>query len=78
MPLKKLPRLVMHESAQINNKLLDDEFEYLFMDGIWEKVKGNGWTIPSRSVMRTGMKADGTRELIGFTLARAEDENSWM
>ena len=35
--------LVMHESAQINTQLLDDEFEYLFMDGIWERVKGGGW-----------------------------------
>jgi transposase-like protein len=71
--------LVMHESAQINNKLLDDEFEYLFMDGIWEKVKGNGWDNTKAVVLCVlGMKADGTRELIGFTLARAEDENSWV
>lgn len=70
--------LVMAESAQINNKLLDDEFEYLFMDGIWERVKGNGWDNTKAVVLCVlGMKADGTRQLIGFTLARAEDELSW-
>lgn len=70
--------LVMHESAQINQQLLDDEFEYIFMDGIWEKVKGNGWDNTKAVVLCVlGMKADGTRQLIGFSLARAEDENSW-
>ena len=70
--------LVMHESAQINKKLLDDDFVYLFMDGIWEKVKGNGWDNTKAVVLCVlGMKQDGKRELVGFTLARAEDENSW-
>ena len=71
--------LVMNESAQINKKLLEDEYEYLFMDGIWEKVKGNGWDKTKAVVLCVlGMKTDGTRKLIGFTLARAEDENSWL
>lgn len=70
--------LVMHESAQINNKLLADEYTYLFMDGIWEKVKGHGWDNTKAVVLCVvGIKLDGTRELIGFTLARAEDQDSW-
>ena len=71
--------LVMHESAQINTQLLDDEFEYLFMDGIWEKVKGSGWDNTKAVVLCVlGMKADGTRKVVGFTLARAEAENAWL
>lgn len=70
--------LVMDESAQINMQLLDDDYEYLFMDGIWEKVKGGGWDNTKAVVLCVvGIKLDGTRKLIGFTLARAEDENSW-
>lgn len=70
--------LVMAESAQINNKLLNDDYVYLFCDGIWEKIKGGGWDNTKAVVLCVlGMKADGIRELIGFTLARAEDENSW-
>lgn len=70
--------LVMDESTQINNQALNDEYEYLFMDGIWEKVKGGGWDNTKAVVLCVvGMKADGTRQLIGFTLARAEDEESW-
>ena len=71
--------LVMHESAQINTQLLDDEFEYLFMDGIWEKVKGGGWDNTKAVVLCVlGMKADGTRKVVGFTLARAEAEDAWL
>ncbi len=71
--------MVMHESAQINKKLLDDDYEYLFMDGIWEKVKGGGWDNTAAVVLCVlGVKHDGTRELIGFMLARSEAENSWL
>ena len=71
--------LVMDESAQINNKILSDDYEYLFMDGIWEKIKGGGWDNTKAVVLCVlGMKTDGSRDLIGFSLARAEDENSWV
>lgn len=71
--------LVMHESAQINKQPLNDEFEYLFMDGIWENIKGGGWDDTKAVVLCVlGMRADGNRSLVGFTLARAEDENSWL
>jgi putative transposase len=70
--------LVMHESAQINLKPLTDEYQYLFLDGIWEKVKGHGWDNTAAVVLCVlGMKRDGARELIGFTLTRAEDADSW-
>ena len=70
--------LVMDESVQINSQLLDDDYVYLFMDGIWEKVKGGGWDNTKAVVLcMVGLKADGTRKLIGFSLARAEDETAW-
>jgi transposase-like protein len=70
--------LVMHESAQINLKALSDDYQYLFCDGIWEKVKGHGWDKTAAVVLCVlGVKRDGTRELIGFELARAEDGDSW-
>ncbi|MCA9348148.1 transposase [Candidatus Saccharibacteria bacterium] len=70
--------LAMHESMQINQQILDDDFIYIFLDGIWENVKGGGWDKTKSVVLCVlGIKADGTRQLIGFTLARAEDEASW-
>lgn len=70
--------LVMDESVQINSQLLDDDYVYLFMDGIWERVKGGGWDNTKAVVLcMVGLKADGSRKLIGFSLARAEDETAW-
>lgn len=70
--------LIMHESAQINLRQLADDYQYLFLDGIWEKVKGHGWDKTAAVVLCVlGVKHDGTRELIGFELARAEDSDSW-
>ena len=70
--------LVMHESMQINNKVLSDEYEYLYMDGIWEKIKGGGWDHTKAVVLCVlGVKSDGIREVIGFSLARSESEEAW-
>lgn len=71
--------LVMHESSRINTQALHDDYEYLYMDGIWEKVKGGGWDGTKAVVLCVlGVKTDGSRQIIGFTLARAEDEASWL
>lgn len=70
--------LVMHESTQINKKQLTDEYQFLFCDGIWENVKGSGWYKTSAVVLCVlGMRADGSYQIPGFTLARAEDSDSW-
>lgn len=70
--------MVMHESMQINNKVLSDDYEYLYMDGIWEKIKGGGWDDTKAVVLCVlGVRSDGTREMIGFNLARAESKEAW-
>jgi putative transposase len=76
---KATHELVMHESSQINTQPLGDDYEYLYMDGIWEKVKGGGWDDTKAVVLCVlGVKANGDRQIIGFSLARAEDESSWL
>ena len=70
--------LVMHESVQINTKPLTDEYQFLFCDGIWEKVKGSGWDKTAAVVLCVlGMRVDGSYQMLGFKLARAEDMGSW-
>lgn len=70
--------LVEKEEFQINSQGLDDSYEYLYCDGIWEKVKGYGWNDPRAVVLCVlGVKADGSRKLLGFAMARAEDGEAW-
>ncbi len=71
-------QLVEQEEFQINSQTLSDDYEYLYCDGIWETVKGYGWDTPKAVVLCVlGVKADGTRTLLGFMMARAEDHNAW-
>lgn len=70
--------LAEKEEVNINNQVLDDNFEYLLLDGIWEKTKGYGWD-DNKSVLlcALGIRPDGKRKIIGFSLARSEDTTAW-
>jgi putative transposase len=70
--------LAEREEMIINKQLLDDDFKYLFLDGIWEKTKGYGWD-DNRSVLlcALGVRANGERKLLGFALERSEDSEGW-
>lgn len=69
--------LVEREEFQINSQPLDDGFEYILIDGIWEKTKGYGWE-DNKSVLlcALGIRPDGKRQILGFTLTRQEDTGS--
>ena len=68
----------MHESVQINKNSLLTNTSFCFVMVYREKVKGNGWDKTSAVVLCVlGMRADGSYQMLGFTLARAEDSDSW-
>lgn len=71
--------LAEEESLQINSQLIEDDFEYLFLDGLWVKVKTYGVSDSNKKVILCGLgiKPDGTRKIIGFTPADKEDYASW-
>lgn len=66
--------LAEKEEFQINRQILDDNFDYILLDGIWEKTKGYGWD-DNRSVLICvlGVRPDSSRKILGFTLTREED-----
>lgn len=70
--------LAEREEMNINEQILDDNFEYLVIDGIWEKTKGYGWDDNCSSLLcALGVRASGERKILGFTLARSEDIENW-
>jgi transposase-like protein len=70
--------LAEKEELNINSKPLDDDFEYLLLDGIWEKTKGYGWD-DNKSVLlcALGLRPNGERKIVGFSLSREEDYENW-
>ena len=55
---------------------LSDDFPFLFLDGITQKVREIG---VEKKVMlcALGLKEDGTKEMLSFRLADQEDTDSW-
>lgn len=70
--------LADQEEIKINAKPLADEFAYLLLDGLWTKTKGYGFEDTDAVLLcALGIKENGQRQVIGFTVARKEDYESW-
>jgi putative transposase len=71
-------QLVEKEEFNLNQQPITDDYQYLLLDGIWEKTKGYGWE-SNKSVLicALGIKANQERKILGFLLARQEDTSSW-
>lgn len=70
--------LAEKEDVNINAKSFTDEYDYLLLDGIWEKTKGYGWEgNDSVLLCALGITSEGKRQILGFSLTRTEDSNSW-
>ena len=64
------------ELREYQNKPLTDDFSFLFLDGITQKVREIG---VEKKIMlcALGLKEDGTKEMLSFRLVDQEDINNW-
>lgn len=64
------------ELKRYQTRSLSDDFPFLFLDGITQKVREIG---VEKKVMlcALGLKEDGTKEMLSFRLADQEDTDSW-
>lgn len=64
------------ELRQYQTKSLTDDFPFLFLDGIVQKVREIG--VEKKSMLcALGMKENGVKEMLSFRLADREDVDSW-
>jgi putative transposase len=64
------------ELRRYRTKLLADDFDFLFLDGITQKVREIG-VRKKMLLCALGMKEDGSRESLSFQMADQEDVASW-
>ena len=64
------------ELEQYRTRPLSDEFPFLFLDGITQKVREIG-VVGKVVLCAMGMKTDGSREMLSFRLADQEDTDCW-
>lgn len=71
--MNKIVYLVNH----YRNMPIQDEYEYLYLDAIWVHVKE--LNIKSRPILvALGVKADGSKHILSFKLAKSESEAEWL
>ncbi len=70
--------LADEEALKINSIPLADDYEYVLADGLWVTAKGYGWEEDKAVILCVlGIKPDGVRAVIGFTVARDESYEAW-
>ena len=75
--VSRITRSLDREVRRFHEKELDDNYRYLFLDGVVLKVKGAVGVKKKVVLCAYGIKCDGTRELISFRQATAESEAQW-
>ena len=75
--VSKLTRQLDRQVKAFQQAALGDEWVYLFLDGVWMKVRRA--TGPQRVLLLVayGIRRDGTRELLAFLRAKSESQNAW-
>ena len=56
---------------------LEDEYPYVFMDGVWRKRSWGGSVENVSVLVAIGVNAEGHREVIGVAEGMKEDRDSW-
>ena len=75
--VSQLTRVLDQAVEAFHHRRLGDDWAYLFLDGVWLKVRRA--TGPQRVLLLVayGVRRNGTRELLAFTRAKAESHAGW-
>ena len=75
--VSRLTRVLDQQVEQFHGAPLADEWAYLLLDGVWLKVRRAFGPQRVLLLVAYGVRADGSRQLLAFTRARAESQASW-
>jgi putative transposase len=75
--VSRLTRVLDQEVKHFHQAPLSDDGVYLLVDGVWLKVRRAFGPQRVLLLVAYGVRADGSRQLLAFTRARAESQASW-
>ena len=76
--VSRITRSLDREVRRFQERRLNDDYRYLFLDGVTLKVKGAVGVKKKLVLCAYGINSDGTRELISFRQGTAESEAQWQ
>jgi putative transposase len=65
-----------HQVREFHQRPVGDDYQFLFLDGIWFTLR-KPVKVKKVLLVVLGVKADGSKELLGFQLANSESESWW-
>jgi putative transposase len=75
--VSKLTRVLDRAVQEFHHRSLGDDWAYLFLDGVWLKVRRAGGPQKVLLLVAYGVRRNGTRELLAFTRAKSESQAGW-
>lgn len=75
--VSRLTRVLDQQVQKFHQAPLSDDWMYLLLDGVWIKVRRSFGPQRVLLLVAYGVRADGSRQLLAFTRARAESQAAW-
>jgi putative transposase len=75
--VSKLTRLLDGQVRAFHQAPLGDDWAYLFLDGVWIKVRRSFGPQRVLLLVAYGIRPNGQRQLLGFVRARGESQAGW-
>lgn len=76
--VSKVAKQLDGEVQKFFRRPLDNEFRYLFLDGIWVKVKDVSKSVRRVILVAYGIRHNGSRQLIDFRVGHREGKGTWL
>jgi putative transposase len=75
--VSKLTRVLDAQVRAFQEAELGDDWAYLFLDGVWVKVRRSFGPQRVLLLVAYGIRSNGQRQLLGFVRARGESQAGW-
>jgi putative transposase len=75
--VSKLTRFLDQAVAAFHRRPVGDDWAYLFLDGVWLKVRRASGPQRVLLLVAYGVRRNGTRELVAFARAKGESQGAW-
>jgi putative transposase len=75
--VSNLTRVLDRAVQAFHHRPLEDDWAYLFLDGVWLKVRRACGPQRVLLLVAYGVRRNGTRELLAFTRAKSESQAGW-